>query len=341
MGYLVTRSTKSSPRENRSGGSARGRLTQGTSAYNRSSLAFDVQQDGSLAWQPMPQLVRTSAAPSVGNGILGRGGVLYTVQKDPKSKTISFVVHSVLIGGILCLGLMSKTVVHSAENVVKFNLTDPPPPVMTVAKQMGGGGGGGAHHVAPPVKAQLPKPLPVPKIHMMPAQIAQITHPKLAAEPDAHVNMQVNTNMPTMGMPNSPQVALASQGSGAQSGFGTGMGGGIGIGHGSGTGVGSGGGYGGGVMSVGGGVSAPVVIHQAEAEFTEEARKANFQGTVSLQLVVDQQGNPQDVRVVRHAGMGLDQKAIEAVRQYKFRPAMYQGHPVAVQLVIDVDFRLH
>jgi protein TonB len=119
------------------------------------------------------------------------------------------------------------------------------------------------------------------------------------------------------------------------------MGGGIGIGRGSGTGVGSGGGYGGGIMSVGGGVSAPVVIHQAEAEFTEEARKANFQGTVSLQLIVDQQGNPQDVRVVRHAGMGLDEKAIEAVQQYKFRPAMYQGHPVAVQMIIDVDFRLH
>jgi len=231
MGYLVTRSTKSSPRENRSGGNARGRLAQGTSFYNRSSLAFDtqldVQQDGTLAWQPMPRLVRPAApVPSVGNGILGRGGVLYTPQKDPKSKTISFVVHTIIIGGILALGLMSKTVVHSAENVVKFSLTDPPPPVMTVAKQMGGGGGGGAHHVAPPVKAQLPKPLPVPHVHMMPAQIAQLTHPKLAAEPDTHVNMQVKTNMPVMGMQDSPQVALASQGSGANSGFGTGMGGG-------------------------------------------------------------------------------------------------------------------
>ena len=69
--------------------------------------------------------------------------------------------------------------------------------------------------------------------------------------------------------------------------------------------------------------------------------KPNFQGTVGIQLIVDAQGNPQDVRVVHHLGMGLDQKAIDAVRQYRFRPAMYQGHPVAVQLVIDVDFRLH
>jgi TonB family protein len=94
-------------------------------------------------------------------------------------------------------------------------------------------------------------------------------------------------------------------------------------------------------MSVGGGVSAPVVIHSVEPEFTEEARRANYQGTVSIQLIVDAQGNPQDIRVSHHLGMGLDEKAMEAVRQYKFKPAVFQGNPVAVQLVIDVDFHLH
>jgi protein TonB len=94
-------------------------------------------------------------------------------------------------------------------------------------------------------------------------------------------------------------------------------------------------------MSVGGGVSAPTVIRSVEPEFTEAARQSNYQGSVSIQLVVDSQGNPQAIRVTRHAGMGLDEKAIEAVRQYKFRPALYQGHPVAVQIVIDVDFHLH
>jgi TonB family protein len=76
-------------------------------------------------------------------------------------------------------------------------------------------------------------------------------------------------------------------------------------------------------------------------EQTPEARGANFQGSVSIQLIVDSQGNPQNVRVVRHLGMGLDEKAIEAVRQYRFKPALYEGQPVAVQLVIDVDFHLH
>jgi TonB family protein len=94
-------------------------------------------------------------------------------------------------------------------------------------------------------------------------------------------------------------------------------------------------------MSVGGGVSAPVIVHSVDPEFTQEARTANFQGSVSIQLIVDSQGNPQNVRVVRHLGMGLDEKAVEAVRQYRFRPAMYEGHPVAVQLVVDVDFHLH
>ena len=94
-------------------------------------------------------------------------------------------------------------------------------------------------------------------------------------------------------------------------------------------------------MSVGGGVSAPQVIHSAEPEFTDDARRADFQGSAAIQLIVDAQGNPQDIVVLRHLGMGLDEKAVEAVRQYKFRPAMYQGRPVAVQMVIELDFHLH
>ena len=60
-----------------------------------------------------------------------------------------------------------------------------------------------------------------------------------------------------------------------------------------------------------------------------------------LQLIVDAEGNPQNVHVTRPLGMGLDEKALEAVRQYKFKPAMYQGHPVAVQIIVNVDFHLH
>lgn len=297
-----------------------------------------------MAWQqPMPRLVPPRPSePASGNSVLLSGGDLLKFKKDPKSKAISFIVHAVVIGGVLWWGMAASHSAIANDTVVtpiKFTLFDPPPPVMPVAKVMGGGGGGGAHSIVPPVKAPLPKV--VQTVHMLPPQIAMLEHPKLAAAPTSQVNMQVNSNLPNMGMPDSPQIALASQGSGAHSGFGAGMGGGIGIGQGSGTGIGGGGGYGGGVMTVGGGVSAPIVVHSVEPEFTEDARKSDLQGTVAIQLIVDAQGNPQDVRVVHHLGMGLDQKAVAAVQQYRFRPAMYQGHPVAVQMVIEVDFRLH
>lgn len=341
MGYLVTRTAKPSSRGGQSGVGPRGRLVQPPTMFNRSSLALEEQQDdAALPWQPMPQLVPRPSAPA--NSFLLNGADLLAFKKDGKSKFISFTLHAVVIGGVLWWGMMAHNMASANDNVitpVNITLFDPPPPVMPVAKVMSGGGGGGEHRMVAPVKAPLPPKVQV--IHMMAPQIKMIDHPRLAAEPSSQVNMQVSANVPTLGMPNSPQIALASQGSGMHSGFGAGMGGGIGMGHGTGNGVGGGGGFGGGIMTVGGGVSAPVVVHAVEPEFTEEARRSNFQGTVGIQLIVDAQGNPQDIRVVRHLGMGLDQKAMDAVRQYKFRPSMYQGHPVAVQLVIDVDFRLH
>jgi TonB family protein len=224
---------------------------------------------------------------------------------------------------------------------VDFKLYAPPPPpkVLPVAPVQGGGGGGGAHQIIEPTKGKPPEVRKLPPV--LAPQVIRIERPKLAAEPTVQVKMPDSSNLPNLGMAQSPQIALASQGKGTGSGFGSGLGGGIGAGHGIGNGPGSGGGYGGGVMSVGGGVSAPTVIHSVDPEFTPEARTANFQGSVSIQIIVDSQGNPQNIHVVRHLGMGLDEKAIEAVREYRFKPAMYEGHPVAVQLVIVVEFHLH
>jgi TonB family protein len=87
-------------------------------------------------------------------------------------------------------------------------------------------------------------------------------------------------------------------------------------------------------------VSAPVPIYKPEPEYSEEARKAKFQGTVVLFIVVDEKGNARDLRVIRPLGLGLDQKAIEAVNKWKFRPGMKDGHPVSVQATIEVNFRL-
>ena len=84
----------------------------------------------------------------------------------------------------------------------------------------------------------------------------------------------------------------------------------------------------------------PVLIRSADPVYTEAARKAKLSGDVEISLRVDKKGNPSHIRVVRGMGMGLDQKAVEAVRQYKFKPATQNGKPVAVDLFVDVNFQI-
>ena len=262
-------------------------------------------------------------------------------KRDKTSSAISFVIHAVVITLVLSMAVKARTSFTLQPTTivtpVDFRVT-PPPMILPVEKAMGGGGGGGAHELIEASKGRLPL---VAKDEITPAQIVRIDRPKLGIEPTEMVKMPENNNLPTFGMTHSTQIALASQGRGSGSGFGQGLGGGIGAGHGGGVGPGTGGGYGGGLMSVGGGVSAPQVLHSVEPEFTDEARQANYQGSVSVHLIVDSEGNPQNVRLASSLGMGLGEKAIEAVKQYKFRPAMYEGHPVSVQILIEVDFHLH
>jgi len=267
------------------------------------------------------------------------------VKRGPASTVLAFMVHVTVIAAILWAAMNLHThvkAVQQAKVITPLYFKPYIPPTIPAPRAMGGGGGGGAHKLVEPVKGKLPK---IEKQPITPPQILKIDNPKMpqpaAIKMPEKINLPQNTNMPNVGVPNSPQVAMASQGSGSNSGFGQGLGGGIGAGHGSGLGAGIGGGYGGGVMSVGGGVSAPVLLHQVQPEFTDEARQAKLQGTVEIQLIVDAYGNPENITVVRHLGMGLDQKAIQAVRQYKFKPATYQGHPVAVRLMVDVDFHLY
>lgn len=266
------------------------------------------------------------------------------VKRDPAASAISFVMHVAVISFVLWVALEAHNhVVAPPKIAVVTPLTIQPyiPRTIPAPRAMGGGGGGGAHEVVEASKGHLPK---IEKLQTMAPQIIRINQPKLAVEPSVVMpqNIKVpDSSMPNIGAPQSPQVALVSQGTGGGSGFGQGLGGGIGSGHGAGIGPGSGGGYGGGVMSVGGGVSAPQLIHSVEPEFTDEARQAKYQGVVSISLIVDSYGNPENIQVVRHLGMGLDQKAIDAVRQYKFHPAMFQGRPVPVRLVVDVEFHLY
>jgi len=94
------------------------------------------------------------------------------------------------------------------------------------------------------------------------------------------------------------------------------------------------------VRKIGGGVSSPVPVFESQPEYSKEAKKAKLNGIVLVNLIVDAEGMPQNVHVLRGVGMGLDEKAVEAVQQYKFKPATEGGKPVPVNLNIEVNFKI-
>jgi protein TonB len=215
-------------------------------------------------------------------------------------------------------------------------------PVTTPATDsMGGGGGGVAHDILQAPKGKLPKFEQQP---IVPPMVAVNEHPKLAQEAAIMMPKDLllpNNNMPNWGDPRTSVAGPVSNGTGDLGGMGTGSGGGIGSGRGNGYGPGEGGGYGSGIYHVGGGVAAPQLIFAPDPEFSDEARRAKFQGVCVVSLVVDAHGTPQRVQVLRHLGMGLDQKAVDAVKQYRFKPATLQGKPVPVEVNIEVTFRIY
>ena len=167
-------------------------------------------------------------------------------------------------------------------------------------------------------------------------------NPKLTMEPTIIAPPDItlpNVNMPNYGDPLA-KIGPLSNGPGSGGGIGSGSGGGVGSGKGGGFGPGEGGGFGGGVFRVGGGVSAPVLLYKKEPEYSEEARKAKYQGTVVLYVEVDPSGKAVNMRVVRSLGLGLDEKAMEAVKAWKFKPGSKDGKPVTVAATIEVNFRL-
>ena len=264
-----------------------------------------------------------------------------------KSAVGSTVVHILAIGAIIGLTIAGRHMVKKVEEahvtLVNPDLSEIMPISMKKNDTLAGGGGGGDRD-----KIQAPKGK-LPKFSMQqitpPAMVIRNDHPKLEVQPTVVMPPQVKMmtpNMPNIGDPKSNIMpTLASNGTGSGGGLGAGSGGGVGVGEGGGVGMGKGGGYGGGVFRVGGGVSAPRALNTPDPEYSEEARKAKYQGTVVLWLIVDQNGRPQQVKVARSLGMGLDQKAIEAVRKWTFEPAQKDGKPVAVQINVEVNFRLY
>ncbi len=88
------------------------------------------------------------------------------------------------------------------------------------------------------------------------------------------------------------------------------------------------------------GVTPPQLIYKVEPEFSEEARKAKYQGVALLSIEVDASGNVRKIRMLRSLGLGLDEKAMEAVSHWRFRPGLFDGKPVVTEATVEVHFQL-
>jgi TonB family protein len=94
------------------------------------------------------------------------------------------------------------------------------------------------------------------------------------------------------------------------------------------------------IYKIGGSVKPPKLIHQEDAQFSAEARRKKISGEVMVQCIVDLNGLPQELKVVKSAGYGLDEQALKAVQQYRFAPATKEGQPVQVTINVSVNFQI-
>jgi TonB family protein len=256
----------------------------------------------------------------------------------------STVIHLAGLAVIVSGALFARKVVDKIQpkQTVELIAPDSIPTLQPSKTLAGGGGGGGDRDKLQASKGRLPRQSM--EQFTPPTVIVRNEHPLLPKEatviipPEVHL---IQPNMPNLGDPLSHIPAPPSNGVGSGAGIGSGSGGGVGVGSGPGFGEGRGGGTGGGVFRVGGGVSAPKQLFAPDPEYSEEARKAKYQGVCVLWLIVGPDGKPRDIRVARTLGLGLDEKAIEAVKTWRFEPAMKDGKPVAVQINVEVTFRLY
>ena len=238
----------------------------------------------------------------------------------------------------------------------------------------GGGGGGGLKMPAPPPRAERKAPAPkkiaspVPLPAKRPAPPTRVPPPPKPARPASQPVIvtppsPVPTPAPTptppppqaivapvasiaadrsdrVGVPNDTPNTSSSQGPGAGGGVGSGKGAGIGEGKGAGIGPGSGGGTGGGPYRPGSGVLPPQLVREIRANYTEDARRRGVEGDVVLEIVVRRDGSVGNMRVLQSLGSGLEQKAIDAVRQWRFTPATRYGAAVDVVVEVAVGFKL-
>lgn len=281
-----------------------------------------------------------------------------TILPEPKRRSgLSLVASGLLHGGfvaaILLIGYLGLLSANDTEQVIKDDSLVHLVYLME-AGPGGGGGGSGVHIPAPPPpaerKAPVPKKIssPVPPVRKPPPPPPVVTPPPPRIDPPKPPPQIVQA--PIVPVPADPieKVGVLEQtpstaptaGPGAGGSAGSGAGTGLGDGQGSGIGPGSGGGIGGGPFQPGNGIEPPTLLREVKPLYTEEARRRSVEGNVMLEIVVRRDGSVGDVHVTRSLGAGLEQRAIDAVRQWRFGPARRQGVAVDVIVEVSVGFRL-
>jgi TonB family protein len=276
--------------------------------------------------QKLPPLEVTSKPVEVGSiwGAYGGG--------ETRSGAVSLLIHIGVIA-LLLLVFQTPQMKKVIKNVTGIYYVPPYQPKIVAQQKAGGGGGGGMKMPQPVSKGEAPKFARkqfIPPMQAVPKPVLPVTPTITAPAPQI--------TAPDYGDPRA--LSTLFSGGPGQAGFGTGTGGGVGSGNGNGYGPWSGGGTGGGVYGPGGVDVKPQILSQVEPEYSEEARKAKYSGTVLLSIVIDEHGLPRNIHVVRPLGLGLDEKAIEAVQKWRFKPALKNGKPVDMEAQIQVSFRL-
>jgi periplasmic protein TonB len=257
------------------------------------------------------------------------GGGYGQYQVRPENFALSVVTHTIVIGLMLWvfhITLQPKILPQTNQHAV-IELSDY---AYKVGKGGASGGGGGD---ASKLKASAGTPPKSAKQQFTPPVVLKEQKSKLMVEPTVVADMRIPPSA-QLGDPLS-KLVVPSNGIGVGGGIGSGDGGGVGSGHG-GPGVGPG------YFTPGvNGVSAPRAIFTPEPEFSEEARKSKYQGVVVLTAIVGVDGRVHNPRVSRSLGMGLDEKALEIVKQWKFDPGKKDGRPVPVEMSLEISFNLY
>jgi TonB family protein len=288
-----------------------------------------------------------SSAGHLSLDMAARGdAVAFSFDRKPTRLSLS-VVASIAID-VALLGLLAFVSRQHPSKKESLSVSAPVKGLIWLSQSGpgGGGGGGGNRMKEPPRRAQAPghDALTVPA-----ARQPKLDQPDAKVEPNPLEQLTIPVQTSASAVDSLPGVLEApaapptsSQGPGAGGGAGDGAGLGNGSGNGPGLGPGSDGGTGDGVYQPGNGVTMPVALREVKPRYTSDAMRARLQGSVLLECVVRSDGSVGEVRIVRSldSAFGLDLEAIKAAREWRFRPSVRRGEPVASIIRIQLDFVL-